>query len=163
MREGQVQRGKEWLEKLLELMAIPSEVKIGQLEVEPDGGEVSWLIIEEKNLAPEQIEILLGHKGETIDAIQYLTNTLLNMGVGPENQRGFTVELNGYRVTRQRELQALVEKVAEQVRETGMEVEMKSLSSAERRQIHSFLKNSEDLKTESRGQEPDRRLVVKLR
>ena len=56
-----------------------------------------------------------------------------------------------------------MEQVAQQVRQTGEEVEMKSLSSAERRQIHTFLKDAEDLETESRGQEPDRRLVVRRR
>jgi spoIIIJ-associated protein len=53
--------------------------------------------------------------------------------------------------------------IAEQVRQTGQEVEIKSLSSAERRQIHTFLKDANDLSTESRGQEPDRRLVIRLR
>ena len=160
MIDQQSQRGKEWLEKLLQLIGIPAGVKIAEVEDE----QSDWLIIDETNLTPEQIEILIGQKkGEAIDAIQYLANTLLNIGIEEELQRSFTVELNGYRVRRQAQLQALAEKVAGQVRETGEKVEIKSLSSAERRQVHTFLKDSEDLKTESRGQEPDRRLVVRLR
>jgi len=115
------------------------------------------------NPATRQIEALIGPKGEAIDSIQYLANTLLNIGVEPGEQRSFTIELNGYRVQRQRELQALIEEVADRVRQTGNEEKIESLSSAERRQIHTLLKDSEDLATESRGQEPNRHLVVRLR
>ncbi|MGK7914077.1 MAG: protein jag [Prochloraceae cyanobacterium] len=164
MSDRQIQRGKQWLEKLLSLMGMPAGVQMSQTEGDQELGEASlWLTIDEANLAPQKIDILIGQKGEGIDAIQYLANTLLNLGTETEEQRSFTVELNGYRVRRQAELQALVEQVAQQVRQTGEEVEMKSLSSAERRQIHTFLKDAEDLETESRGQEPDRRLVVRLR
>jgi len=52
---------------------------------------------------------------------------------------------------------------AEQARTTGVEVEIKSLSSAERRQIHNFLSECEDIETYSQGQDADRRLVVRLR
>ncbi|MGK7878018.1 MAG: protein jag [Xenococcaceae cyanobacterium] len=163
MMEQQIQRGKQWLEELLRLIGIPAAVKIEEVEGDRAEEKGYWLTIDETNLMPEQTEILIGQKGETIDAIQYLANTLLNIDIEPECQRAFTVELNGYRVQRQAQLRALAEKVARQVRKTGKEVEMKSLSSAERRQVHTFLKDSVDLETESRGQEPDRRLVVRLR
>jgi spoIIIJ-associated protein len=163
MIEQQTQRGKQWLETLLQLMGFPTRVKIGEGEPYEADPNACWLIIDETKLTPEQLEILLGQKGEALDAIQYLANTLLNLGLEPEEQRAFTVELNGYRLKRQAELLALAKEVAQQVRLTGQEVEMKSLSSAERRQIHTFLKDAEDLETESRGQEPDRRLVVRLR
>jgi spoIIIJ-associated protein len=163
MMEETIQRGQQWLENLLQLMGFPTQVKIGSGELYGADANACWLIIDETNLTPEQIEILLGQKGEGIDAIQYLANTILNLGLAPEEQRAFTVELVGYRIQRQEELLALAKEVAQQVRQTGQEVEMKSLSSAERRQIHTFLKDAEDLETESRGQEPDRRLVVRLR
>lgn len=163
MREQQIQRGKEWLETVLKLMGLPTEVNIGENKVDPIAQGTSWLLIDQTNLAREQIEILIGPKGEGIDAIQYLANTILNIDVEEENQQAFTVELNGYRLKRQAELLAWANSVVEQVRQTGQEVEMKSLSSAERRQIHTFLKDADDLETESRGQEPDRRLVIRLR
>jgi len=163
MRERQIQRGKEWLENLLEIMAISASVETAQTTPQPNAEETFWLIINEENLNQKQIEALIGLKGEAIDSIQYLANTLLNIGVEPEEQRSFTIELNGYRLQRQRELQDLIEEVAERVRQTGNEVAIESLSSAERRQIHTLLKDSEDLATESRGQEPNRHLVVRLR
>jgi len=163
MRERQIERGKEWLQKLLKIMAIPASVATASPIPQQDNEETSWLIVNHENLASKQIEALIGPKGEAIDSIQYLANTLLNIGVEPGEQRSFTIELNGYRVQRQRELQALIEEVAERVRQTGNEEKIESLSSAERRQIHTLLKDSEDLATESRGQEPNRHLVVRLR
>jgi spoIIIJ-associated protein len=164
MMERQIQRAKQWLEELLRLIGLPAKVKMAYLEgEEEDEWREIWLIIDETDYTIEQIKLLIGEKGENIDAIQYLANTLLNIGVLSEEQTSFTIELNGYRVRRRAELQSLAEKVAQQVRQTGKEVEMKSLSSAERRQVHTFLKKSEDLETESKGQEPDRRLVVRLR
>jgi spoIIIJ-associated protein len=150
--------GQQWLIKLLTLMKIPSEVRIEIKDDEPDN---SWLIIDDSDLTPEQIKLLIGEKGANIDAMQYLANALLHIGADHKGEGSFTVEISGYRKQRQAELQLLAEKIAEKVRETGKESEIKHLSSAERRQVHSYLQNAEDLVTESRGQEPDRRLVVK--
>lgn len=162
MREQQLSRGKEWLEKLLKLMGIATEVTVGADENQMQFGSC-WLIIDHTPLTSEQIEILTGYRGEGIDAIQYLANTILNLDVDTEDQQAYTVELNDYRLKRQEELFALAKQVAYEVRQTGQEREINSLSSAERRQIHTFLQDAEDLATESRGQEPDRRLVVRLR
>ncbi len=163
MRDKQIQRGQEWLETLLGLMDVPAKVNVTEDDLDPATSEAGWLVIDHTNLSPDQIEILVGYRGESIDAIQYLLNTVLNLGVEYEEQKPFTVELNSYRRKRQAELFAWAKRVADQVRQTGQEVEMTSLSSAERRQIHTFLQEEEDIATESRGQEPDRRLVVRLR
>ena len=163
MREQQIQLGQQWLVELLKLVGIPAEVTVQKADSSPEDSHSQWLIINETDLNPEEISLLLGEKGKNIDAIQYLANTLLNIGVEAEDQGAFIIELNGYRVHRQAELQALAETVAKEVRETGKEQEIRHLSSAERRQVHTLLQDAEDLETESRGQEPDRRLVVRLR
>jgi spoIIIJ-associated protein len=161
--EDRVERGKQWLETLLELMGIPTTATSEGFATIAEDRESCWLNIDSNNLSPKQIELLIGEKGENIDQIQYLANTLLNLILQPESQGSYTIELNGYRVTRYRELLEIADRAADQVRATGQEIEVPSLSSAERRQIHSFLQNSPDLVTESRGQEPERKLVVKLR
>lgn len=161
--DEQIQHGREWLEKLLSLMGIPTEVQIGRIEEEENSVSSCWLTIDESKLSQDKIEMLIGKKGETIDSIQYLTNALLNIGVDEEKHRSFTVELNGYRIRRQAELFALAQTAANKVRQTRQPEELKYLSSAERRQIHSLLEDFEDLQTESQGQEPDRRLVIRLR
>jgi spoIIIJ-associated protein len=154
------ERGKEWLEEFLKLAGLPCRVST---ELHTVAGEDSqWLVIDHTTLTSEKIELLIGSGGSVLDSVQYLANTILNLGQDKEVQGAFTIELDGYRVRRQAELKALAEQAAEQVRETGQEYELKSLSSAERRQIHTFLKECTDLETYSRGQEPDRRLVVRL-
>ena len=156
----QVQRGQKWLEELLSLMGVTTKVETSVV-TEHDGKENGWLIIDAEQLSEVQIATLVGVHGENLDAMQYLANALLNIGVPAEVQRPLTIELNGYRVRRQAELASQIEEVTQQVRQTGEEYEMKSLSAAERRQIHNLLEDAEDLETESRGQEPNRVLVVK--
>ncbi len=158
-REQSGESAGEWLETLLQLMGVPAGV-----EAAAETEDASrWLIIDRAPLSSEQVERLIGRGGEGIDAIQYLANTILNIGKEPDDQHSYTVELDNYRVKRQEELFAWASQVIERVRQTGQEVEMRELSSAERRQIHTFLQKEEDLETESRGQEPDRRLVIRLR
>ena len=158
-----MQRGQEWLEELLRLAKLPAEVRVTNTETSADDKPNYWLTIDRTNLTPKQIEILIGPEGAALDAIQYLANSMLNIGQDEEHQAAYTIELDGYRIRRQEQLRALAAHAAQKVRETGQEFEMKSLSSAERRQVHTFLKECEDLETQSRGQEPDRRLVVRLR
>ncbi len=166
MTDSQMQRGQQWLETLLQLTGVSADVKAelettallnGDLQ-EPDS---YWLTIDEINLTPEQIQVLIGSEGRVLDAIQYLANASLNLSQTQDQQASYTVELNGYRVRRQAEIQALAENAAEQVRASGKEIEIKSLSSAERRQVHTFLKDFTDLETFSRGKEPHRHLVVR--
>lgn len=160
MDVSQVERGKQWLEELLRLAGVPSRVSSEpNAEVPIEGG---WLTIDADRLTPHQIEVLLGPGGLVLDSIQYLANSILNLGQDSDNQGAFTVDLAGHRMQRYVELKAMAEQAAEQVRETGRDCELKSLSSAERRQVHTILKEYDDLETCSRGQEPDRRLVVRL-
>lgn len=157
------ERGQQWLENFLSLSKLPAQVQLTQTD-DPQADKPSyWLTIDQANLTPQQIQILIGPDGGVLDAIQYLANTILNLSREDEEQAAYTIELDGYRLRRQEELRALAAHAAQTVRETGQEFEMKSLSSAERRQVHTFLKECEDLETQSRGQEPDRRLVVRLR
>ena len=156
-------RGQQWLEEFLRLSKLPARVEAIQSDDPQDDKPNYWLTIDETNLTPQQIETLIGADGTVLDALQYLANSILNLGQEDQGQAAYTIELDGYRLRLQAELQALAAHAAQQVRETGEEFEMKSLSSAERRQVHTFLKACDDLETQSRGQEPDRRLVVRRR
>jgi spoIIIJ-associated protein len=161
MDDQQIQQGRQWLEEMLRLAGLPANV---QADLERTRAEGScWLAIDDAALTHEQTQILIGEEGSVLDAIQYLANTILNIGRGETLQTAYTIELAGYRVQRQMELQQLAEEAVQHVRETGEEYEMVALSAAERRQVHTYLKATyEDLETYSRGKEPDRRLVVRL-
>lgn len=158
-----MQRGQQWLEELLRLSKLSAEVQVTDAATPDDNRPSYWLTIEPTKLTPKQIQILTGPDGAALDAIQYLANSILNQGQDEDQHAIYTVELDGYRRQKQEELRALANQAAQQVRETGEDVEMRSLSAAERRQVHTFLKECEDLETQSRGQEPDRRLVVRRR
>jgi spoIIIJ-associated protein len=163
MNNPLMQRGQQWLEELLRLSKLPNQVSATTTDVPSEDKPSYWLTIDHTQLTPQQISTLIGSEGITLDSIQYLANAVLNLGQDENEQAAYTIELDGYRLQRQEELRALAAHAAQTVRETGQEFEMKSLSSAERRQVHTFLKECEDLETQSRGQEPDRRLVVRLR
>lgn len=159
MDVDQMQRGQKWLEELLRLSGWNSSVTA---EMNSSFAEEScWLTIDETMLRPEQIELITGPGGTVLDSIQYLTNAILNLSQEREQQKAFTIELAGYRLRRYAELKEIAEKAAAEVQETNAESELKSLSSAERRQVHTMLKEYGDLETFSRGQEPDRRLVIR--
>lgn len=160
MDDRQIQYGRQWLENLLHLAGLDSQVHVDREKLLSEGS--CWLTIDDNALTPEQVDVLLGMDGTTLDAIQYLANTTLNLGQPEELQTAYTIELAGYRVRRQAELQRMAEEAVQRVRESGEEYEMAALSAAERRQVHTLLKAYEDLETYSRGKEPDRRLVVRL-
>ena len=163
MMEEKVQKGKQWLETLLSLMGFPATVDSEGFATVAEDQESCWLNITTDDLTSEQVQLLIGAKGKNIDAVQYLANTILNLLENPATKGSYTIEIDGYRINRHQELLEIIDSAAAKVRATGEEIEVPNLSSAERRQIHSFLQNSPDLATESRGQEPERKLVVKLR
>jgi spoIIIJ-associated protein len=165
MSEAQIkmQRGQQWLNQLLDLTGVNATVTAEPSADVLDEADTYWLTISETYLTPAQIDTLIGTDGTVIDAIQYLANSTLNLGQTQEQQASYIIELQGYRVRRQAELRDMAQGAAERVRQTGEEYELKDLSAAERRQVHTFLKECEDLETYSRGQEPDRRLVIRPR
>jgi spoIIIJ-associated protein len=155
MGEGEdtLQQGRAWLEQLLHLMAVSVSVQT----------VAEMLEIESSDLLDSEKKLLLGDSGTTLDALQYLANTLLNLDRPPSLQRAYTIELDGYRRRRHQELQQLTEAAVARVRDGGEEFEMEPLSAAERRQVHVLLQTDEyaDIETFSRGKEPHRRLVIR--
>ncbi len=166
MSDNRMQRGEQWLKELLQLSGFSVEITSTKEENtlgerDPLSLNSYWLTIEESNLTENEIQALIGRDGKALDAIQYLANSILNLNQEPEEQASYTIELNGYRVQRLAEIRNMIEEVIDRVRTTGREVEVKSLSSAERRQVHTLLKNFEDLESFSQGKEPHRHLVVR--
>jgi len=171
--EPQLQAWQTWLEQLFQFAQLPVQIRLDRREVLSLGSSASatsekepdedWLIIDTASLTSEQMSNLMAEDGDFLNAIQYLGSTLLNLDQPESEQRVYTIEMGGYRENRQQELLRIAEHAVEQVRSTGEEFEIEALSSAERRQVHTFLKACEDLETYSRGREPDRRLVVRSR
>ncbi|MEM6613878.1 MAG: R3H domain-containing nucleic acid-binding protein [Cyanobacteria bacterium P01_C01_bin.72] len=158
--KNQLSSGQEWLGQLLTLMGVAAVVETEGFETVSADSNSSWLSIGGNDFTAAQKQQLIGNKGESIDAIQYLANTILNLDAEQDAHNSFVVEIDGYRVRRNQELAALTQEAIAKVQSTGEAVEIPGLSSAERKQIHSLLEGTDGLRSESRGQEPNRNLIV---
>ena len=107
----------------------------------------------------EEIGLLIGRHGQTIDAIQYLANAVAYRAYG-DGRKDVVVDAGGYRERRRETLEAMAMRSAESVRATGEPVELEPMSSIERRIVHMCLPDEPGVTTESEGEEPYRYLVV---
>lgn len=102
--------------------------------------------------------VLIGRRGETLDAVQYLCNLVVNKGRNEKLR--VTVDTENYRAKRIRTLEALAEKNAQKAIKYKRNITMEPMSPYERRIIHAALTGREDITTFSVGSEPKRRVVV---
>lgn len=106
----------------------------------------------------DELGILIGRRGQTLDALQYLTN-LAASRASSEKQR-IVVDVEGYRRRREETLQRLAERLADKVRRSGQSMALEPMSAHERRVIHLALQNSPYVTTYSEGEEPFRKVVI---
>jgi spoIIIJ-associated protein len=106
----------------------------------------------------ENVGLFIGRHGQTIDAVQHLAQRI----VFPEGPSATRVEIdaNGYRERRAETLRAEADDAADQAISTGRSVELDPLPASERRVVHEYLRERDDVETHSEGDEPDRYLVV---
>lgn len=103
---------------------------------------------------------LIGHRGETLDSIQYLTALVINRNRKEEGYTRVTINTEDYREKREETLTKLAKRVAQQVRNTGRARVLEPMNPYERRILHSALQNNPFVLTHSEGEEPNRRVVV---
>ncbi|MBR0135554.1 MAG: Jag N-terminal domain-containing protein [Clostridia bacterium] len=108
----------------------------------------------------EMMGMLIGHRGETLDAMQYLTGLVVNKNRKVEGYTRVTLDTEEYREKREETLRRLARKVAGQVRATGRPRALEPMNPYERRVLHSALQNNPDVTTHSEGEEPNRRVVI---
>lgn len=104
--------------------------------------------------------ILIGHRGETLDAIQYLTSLCINRTRKETGYTRVTIDTEGYRDKREETLTRLARKIASQVKATGRARTLEPMNPYERRVLHATLQNSPYVTTYSEGEEPNRRVVI---
>lgn len=102
--------------------------------------------------------ILIGRRGETLDALQYLTSLKLNKG--REDYVRITIDSEGYRQKREEVLIRLANRMANRARKTGRRVSMDPMNPYERRIFHSALQSTPGIATHSEGEEPNRHIVI---
>jgi spoIIIJ-associated protein len=101
--------------------------------------------------------LLIGHHGQTIDAIQYLANAVAR---AEGREQGVVVDASGYRARRASTLEAAARSSARRAVETGRPVELEPMTAVERRIVHESLKDDPEVETSSEGSEPNRYVVV---
>ena len=141
-------RIKDFLTGLLEHMDSTAEVKVYE---------------EEKNrykviLEGQKLGALIGRRGETLDAIQQLTNYAVNSG--RDKRLRIHVDAENYRAKREQSLESLANKVAGKVLKYRRSVTLEPMNAYERHVIHAALQDKEGVTTYSIGTEPNRRVVV---
>jgi len=103
-------------------------------------------------------ELLQAQTGELLEALQHLINQVFGRGLGAGER--LVCDVNGFRATREAELQAMANLAANRVRQTGIAFTFEPMSANERRIIHLTLADSADLFTESVGEGSDRKLRI---
>ncbi len=135
----------------------------GEVEVKEKEKDSFYL-----NLKSDDPQILIGKSGQTLSDIQYLLRRILNKkdkslitGEGEERNIYLEVDINNYRQKKKEYLKELAHNVADEVALLKKEKVLEPMPAYERRVIHIELSSRGDVETESLGQEPERRVVVK--
>ncbi len=142
------------VEELIANMNVEATVSMNDGE----SGEKK-IVIEGGNAA-----ILIGHHGETLDALQYLANLAANKKVAGEKREyvKITVDVEGYRAKREETLRALARRMADKVLKYKKSVMLEPMNPYERRIIHSEVQNIEGVSTNSIGSDGNRKVVMYL-
>jgi spoIIIJ-associated protein len=106
----------------------------------------------------EDLGLLIGKHGTTIDALQHLVARIAFRG--ETDRKSVTIDAAGYRERREAALQRAADQAVEDALSYGRAVELEPMSAAERRIVHTYLRDRSEVATHSEGDEPDRRLVV---
>lgn len=138
----------EYLESIMKHMGF-DEVKISVDMKE----ESAMLTLEGENLG-----VLIGRHGETLDALQYLTSLVCNRIDGKYYR--ITVNCGNYRKKREDALKELAKKISAKVKRTGRSQMLEPMNPYERRIIHSEISGIEGIVSKSKGDEPNRRIVI---
>lgn len=101
---------------------------------------------------------LIGHRGETLRALEYLINQIVK--AHDADAPRVLVDIAGYKEARKASLEEMARDAAERVKAAGAEEELKPMNPADRRIVHMALRDIEGITTESRGEGHDRRIVV---
>ena len=102
--------------------------------------------------------MVIGKRGQTLDALQYLTNLVSNKE--QENYKRAIIDVEGYRSRREKTLEELAVKLAKKVLKTGHAARLEPMNPYERKVIHATLQNVDHITTKSEGDEPYRRVII---
>jgi spoIIIJ-associated protein len=141
------ERVHELLERIASEVGVDTTVEVHE---DPEGISAEFV--------GDDLGLLIGHHGQTIDAIQHLAYRIAYRGA--EDRKRVEVDAAGYRERRAVSLRAAADQAAETAVQDRRPVSLEAMSALERKVVHEHLKTRHDVETYSEGQEPSRRLVV---
>ena len=146
-KSGVVGDPKEFLEKVFAAMDLKVDIKVEQTEEE--------MCVE---LSGDEMGILIGKRGQTLDSLQYLTSLYVNKNTNDYIR--VKLDTENYRERRKDTLENLAKNLAYKVKRTKRPVVLEPMNPYERRIIHSTLQNDKYVSTHSEGDEPFRKVVI---
>ncbi len=146
-------RTESVISKMLHLLNLEAQVSANYGPTERDGRRNIHVDIRGNDLS-----VLIGRRSETLAAFQYIASLI----VGKEEQQfiQLTVDVEGYRDRREKQLIQMARRMADQVAKSGRRQTLEPMPSGERRIIHIALRDNPDVKTESTGEEPYRKVMI---
>jgi|SRR5689334_7049680 spoIIIJ-associated protein len=146
-------RAESVVSKMLHLLDLEAQVSAHYGPTERDGRRNIQVDIRGNDLS-----VLIGRRSETLSAFQYIASLI----VGKEEQQfvQMTVDVEGYRDRREKQLIQMANRMADQVTKSGRRQTLEPMPSAERRIIHIALRDHPAVKTESTGEEPYRKVMI---
>ena len=147
MKPDPIQAVKDFLREVTLSMGLTVEIETNQKE--------KHLYV---NLKGENMGILIGKRGQTLDALQYITN--LAVGRHGELQMSVVIDTENYRKRRRDTLEALARTIARKVKDKRQSVKLEPMTRFERHVIHTMLQYDKQIRTFSEGNEPYRHVVV---
>ncbi len=144
---------EETTHSMLDKMRISARVSARYGEPEEDG-HLPVLV----DIHGDDLSILIGRRGQTLQAFQYITNMVVNKQVGHWVQ--LMVDVEGYRARREQQLRQMARRLADQVVKTGRRQVLEPMPAGERRIVHLELRDHPDVTTQSVGDEPTRKVTI---
>ncbi len=145
VREGDI--AADYLEQLLDIIDYDGDI---DLDVENDRAIVA--------IVGSDLQPLVGRNGETLDALQELTRLAVQQKTGERSR--LMLDVSGHREERRAQLRELAEKTARQVLESGQSARLAPMNPFERKVVHDAVAAIDGVRSESEGEEPERRVVV---
>jgi len=146
-QEAAIDRVRDLLEQVNTALGLEAEV-----EVNEEDGQIRGV------LHGDDLGLFIGRHGQTIDAVQHLAFKVAAQGRSPAPR--VEVDAAGYRDRRRQALERQAEQAAADAVRNGRPTALDSMSANERKVVHEYLKDRDDVETYSEGTEPDRHLVV---
>ncbi len=154
----EVAQAADYLRQMLHCLELQADVSVRPPETPGDGlGRASAVL----DIRGEDLGILIGRRGSTLAALQYLLNVMINRRF--QTRVVVTVDVEGYKRRREEALKGLAQRLAQRVKQTGRPVTLEPMPAAERRIVHLALVNDPDVITSSIGNGEDRKVVISPR